>query len=117
MKNKTDHQLIMYTSQDGKTKLRIQASPNENTVWLSQKQMSELFDTSRENVTMHIKNVFAEGELDESSVCKDFLLTADDGKNYQKVLTMTQKPNQRLNFSNLFKTKCTMQRMAKLLPN
>ena len=44
--------------------------------------MSELFQTSRENVTMHLKNIFEEDELDKNSVCKDFLHTAEDGKNY-----------------------------------
>ena len=82
MKPKPDNQLIMYTTTDGKTKLRVNVSPSENTCWLTQKQMADLFQTTRENVTMHIGNVFKEGELDENSVCKDFLLTADDGKNY-----------------------------------
>jgi hypothetical protein len=44
--------------------------------------MAELFQTSRNNITMHIRNIFLEGELEENSVCKDFLHTATDGKNY-----------------------------------
>lgn len=45
--------------------------------------MADLFDTTRENITLHIKNIFNEKELLESSVCKDFLLTASDGKRYK----------------------------------
>jgi hypothetical protein len=53
------------------------------TVWLTQAQMAELFGTSRNNITMHVRNVFKEGELVERSVCKDFLHTAADGKRYK----------------------------------
>ena len=82
MKNKNDNQLIMYTTVDGKTKIRTNFDVKESTVWLTQKQMAELLQTTVPNVNMHIKNAFAEGELDENSVIKDFLITADDGKNY-----------------------------------
>src|SRR5699024_3138483 len=51
-------------------------------VWLTQNAMAELFDTTRNNITMHIKNIFAEGELEEKAVSKESLLTAKDGKNY-----------------------------------
>lgn len=50
---------------------------------LTQKALAELFQTSRENITMHLKNIFTEGELEENSVCKDFLHTTTDGKNYK----------------------------------
>jgi len=52
------------------------------TAWLTQAHLAELFQTSRPNITMHIKNILEEGELQEVSVCKDFLHTAADGKNY-----------------------------------
>ena len=52
------------------------------TVWLTQQQMSELFSTTRNNITLHIRNIFKEGELDEDSVCKESLRTAADGKSY-----------------------------------
>ena len=55
----------------------------EDTVWLTQAQMTELFDTSKQNVSLHINNCFKEGELDKDSVVKDFLTTASDGKNYK----------------------------------
>jgi len=81
MKNKhNDNQLLMYTTADGKTALRVAVSPTENTVWLTQKQMAELFQTTRENVTMHIGNVFDEGELEPEATSKDFLLVQKEGE-------------------------------------
>jgi len=56
------------------------------TVWLTQAQMTELFQTTRNNITLHICNIFKEGELEESSVCKESLLTAADGKRYKTKL-------------------------------
>ena len=53
------------------------------TVWLTQSQMADLFQTSIPNVSMHIRNIFREGELQEESVVKDFLTTAVDGKRYR----------------------------------
>jgi len=83
MKEKNnENQLIMYTSADGKTKVRVSFDMKESTAWLTQKQIAELFQTTQENVSMHIKNIFKEGELQENSVYKDFLYTADDGKKY-----------------------------------
>jgi hypothetical protein len=62
------------------------------TVWLSQAQMSELFQTTRNNVTMHISNIFKEGELEKSKVCKDFLHTTQHGaiagKTQEKVIKL-----------------------------
>ena len=57
----------------------------DDTVWLTQQQMAELFQTTRNNVTLHIGNIFKEGELEESSVRKESLLTASDGKRYRKI--------------------------------
>ena len=65
------------------TKLRLTVPIQEDTVWLTQAQMTELFDTSKQNVSLHINNCFKEGELDKVSVVKDFLTTASDGKNYK----------------------------------
>ena len=62
--------------------LNVSVSPKEETVWLSQNQISLLFETTISNVSMHIKNILDEGELDPSSVIKDFLHTAPDGKQY-----------------------------------
>ena len=66
--------------------IRLEVRMEEETVWLTQAQMAMLFETSRNNITLHIKNIFKEGELEERAVCKDFLLTAADGKKYKTKL-------------------------------
>ena len=73
-------QLIIYQTEDGNTKVDVLLE-NE-TVWLSQANMAELFQTTKQNVGQHIKNIFNEGELDEISVVKSFFTTAADGKKY-----------------------------------
>ncbi len=75
-----DNEIILYQP-DSTIKLEVRLE-NE-TVWLTQAQMTELFQTTRNNITMHIRNIFKEGELDESSVCKESLHTAADGKRYK----------------------------------
>ena len=60
----------------------IEVRFEEGDLWLTQKLLGELYDTTRNNITMHIKNIFSDGELEEKSVSKKFLLTASDGKNY-----------------------------------
>ena len=77
----TTSELILYQTEDGKTKVEVRLQ--DETVWLSQKLMAELFQTSVPNINMHIGNIFEEGELAADSVIKDFLTTAADGKNYQ----------------------------------
>jgi hypothetical protein len=62
--------------------VKIDVVIKDETIWLTQKAMAMLFGTSRENITMHLKSVFENDELQEDSVCKKFLLTAADGKNY-----------------------------------
>ena len=74
-------ELILYQTEDGKT--RIEVRLQDETVWLSQKLMAELFQTTVPNINMHINNIFEEGELEVESVIKDFLITAADGKKYQ----------------------------------
>ena len=74
-------ELILYQTDDGGT--RIEVRMQGETVWLTQNQMSELFQTTKQNVSLHIQNLFKEKELPESSVVKEFLTTAPDGKNYQ----------------------------------
>lgn len=64
----------------------IEVRMEDETVWLTQMQMAELFQTTRNNITLHIANVFKEGELSELSVGKDSLLTANDGKKYKTKL-------------------------------
>jgi len=78
---RTDSEVILYQTEDGKSRLQVRFSGE--TVWLTQSQMAELFQTTKQNVSLHIKNIFAEKELSEKSVVKEFLTTAGDGKNYQ----------------------------------
>ena len=73
--------LLIYQTQDGSTKIQVQLT--DNTVWLTQADMVELFQTTKQNISLHIKNIFAEGELDENSVVKEYLTTAADGKSYR----------------------------------
>ena len=73
-------ELIIYQSDDGRT--RIETRLEGETVWLTQAQMAELFQKGRVTITEHIRNIFAEGELDELSVCRKFRHTAADGKSY-----------------------------------
>jgi len=75
------NQIIIYNTEDGQTKLEVKLE-NE-TVWLNQKQMAELFDCSVDNISLHLRNVFKEAELGENSVTEDYSITATDGKNYQ----------------------------------
>jgi hypothetical protein len=72
---------ILYTSQDGE--VRVDVFINDETVWLTQKAMQELFDRSKSTVSEHISNVFKEGELDENQVVRKSRTTADDGKDYE----------------------------------
>ena len=79
---KEKNQILIYSSND-EANLKIDVRLEDDTVWLTQAQMAVLFDTTRNNITIHIGNVFNEKELNEESVCKDSLLTAADGKKYR----------------------------------
>jgi hypothetical protein len=70
MTDESASQFIIYQSEDGQTRLDVRFV-NE-TVWLSQQQMAELFQTSRTNIVEHIGNIYAEGELHESATCREF---------------------------------------------
>ncbi|MFH1048174.1 MAG: virulence RhuM family protein [Patescibacteria group bacterium] len=76
-----DGKIIIYNSKDGKAKLEVRLE-NE-TVWLSQKQMAELFNCSADNIGLHLKNIFNQRELAENSVTEEYSVTASDGKNYK----------------------------------
>lgn len=73
--------LILYTSEDGRSQIRLRAEGG--TVWLSQLEMAELFQTSKQNVAKHLKAIFADQELSEPAVVNQWLTTAADGKNYR----------------------------------
>ena len=73
-------ELLFYTSKDGKVKMEIHVE-NE-TIWMSQQMMAELFRTTKQNIAKHLKRIFEQGELQEESVVNYWLTTAADGKNY-----------------------------------
>jgi len=72
-----DTEIIIYQSEDGITKIDVRM--DDETVWLSQAQMAELFQTTPQNITLHIKNVYSEGEVPQESTCKDYLQVQDEG--------------------------------------
>ena len=76
-----NNQIIIYQTSDGKASIKVKLE--QDTVWLNQIQMVELFQQSKQNISLHIKNIFKENELPEFSVVKDSLTTAADGKNYK----------------------------------
>ena len=73
-------EFLLYQTEDGRT--RIDVRLEDETVWLSQSQMCELFDKDKRTISEHIRNIFKEGELREESVVRKFRTTAADGKNY-----------------------------------
>ena len=70
-------EIIIYQTEDGDTKIDVRL--DNETVWLTQKLMAELFQTTPQNITIHLRNIFEEGELDEISTCKDFLQVQKEG--------------------------------------
>ena len=70
-------ELLIYQTEDGRT--RIQVRLEDETVWLTQADMAQLFQTTPQNITLHLKNIFQEGELDERATCKDFLQVQAEG--------------------------------------
>ena len=74
-------EIVIFNNEDGNVCVQIDVV--NDTIWLNQKGMSELFGTTTQNITVHLKNIFSSGELELGSVCKEFLQTATDGKNYR----------------------------------
>ena len=81
MSSENNSEILLYQTEDGQTKIDVKIEGE--TVWLAQAQMVELFQTSKQNVSLHINNIFKEGELNELSVVKEYLTTASDGKKYK----------------------------------
>jgi len=77
----TKSELILYQTEDGHTHIEVRLQ--DETVWMSQLAMAELFQSTKQNISLHLKNVFDEGELLERRVVKEYLTTASDGKNYR----------------------------------
>jgi hypothetical protein len=76
--------VILYTTEDGKTQIDLHLK--DGTVWLSQLQIADLFSATKQNISLHLKNIFEEEELSEISVVKESLTTAADAKNYRTKL-------------------------------
>lgn len=74
-------ELVLYTTEDGVSQFFLRAE--EDTVWLTQLELAELFQTSKQNISLHVKNILAEGELKAEAVVKQNLTTASDGKRYR----------------------------------
>ena len=77
MKNESQSSIILYQTEDGRT--GIQCRFENETVWLTQALMAELFQVTPQNVTLHLKTIFDEGELDEAATCKDYLQVRTEG--------------------------------------
>jgi len=75
-----ESKIIIYQTEDGNTK--IETRLEDDTVWLTQAQLCELFQKSKATISEHIRNIFVEAELQETSVVRNFRTTATDGKNY-----------------------------------
>ncbi|MEG1026996.1 MAG: virulence RhuM family protein [Flavobacterium sp.] len=76
-----EQNIIIYRTTDGKAAVSLYAK--DGSVWMNQNQLAELFDTSKQNISLHITNILEDSELDKISVVKDYLTTASDGKNYK----------------------------------
>ena len=71
-----NNEFIIYTTDDGQVDIEVRLE--DENVWLTQNSMAELFDTTKQNISLHIKNIFEENELNENSVVKENLTTAKD---------------------------------------
>ena len=89
MENKKDNsrivenEILIYQTEDGHTKIDVKLEGE--TVWLTQAQLCELYQTSKSNISEHIRHIFEEGELEENTVVRKFRTTAADGKNYNTI--------------------------------
>ena len=75
-------EIAIFHTEDGAAKVQIQAVVKDETIWLTQKAMGELFGCSTDNIGLHLKNIFTSGELDELSVTEKNSATAADGKKH-----------------------------------
>ncbi len=74
---KEDQKIVIYQTEDGQTQIDVRLE-NE-TVWLTQAQMVELFQTTKQNVSLHVGNVFKEGELEQEATVKEYLTVQNEG--------------------------------------
>ncbi len=80
MNNNSQQNIIIYKTADGKASVALYAK--DGNIWMNQNQLAELFATSKQNIGQHISNILNEGELEDSSVVKNYFTTANDGKQY-----------------------------------
>ncbi len=93
--------LIIYKNSDGN--IIVDAIYKDETLWLTQKGMAKVFDCSTDNISLHLKNIFKENELDENSVVEDSSVTASDGKNYKtKILKLAINEFKKLGFKEIY---------------
>lgn len=78
MKKIPDNQIIFYQTSDGQVNIEVMFA--EENIWLTQKRMAELFDTTTQNITQHLKNIYVEKETEQEATCKDFLQVQNEGK-------------------------------------
>src|SRR5690625_4009621 len=84
MDNKTD--ILIYQTEDGNTKIDVRLE--DETVWMTQKGIAELYQTTPQNITLHIKNIYEELELAEKAICKDYLQVQKEGSREVKRKTL-----------------------------
>ena len=77
MKKLPDNQIAFYQSSDGSVNIEVLFA--EENIWLTQKKMAELFDTTAQNITQHLKNIYQSVEIEEVATCKDFLQVQIEG--------------------------------------
>jgi hypothetical protein len=75
--NENRSEIVLYQLEDGQA--RIEVRLEEESVWLTQAAMAELFQSTPQNITVHLKNIYDEGELSESATCKDYLQVQKEG--------------------------------------
>jgi hypothetical protein len=80
MKKSAENKIILYQDDNGITNVSVRFA--EDDLWITQKQLAEIYDTTKQNIGQHVKNITEDGELDTNSVVKFFFTTAADGKNY-----------------------------------
>ena len=78
---KQTDEIIIYNTEDGKTNVKLYAQ--DGMIWMNQQQIALLFESSKQNISLHIANIFKDKELDKKAVVKNYLTTASDGKNYE----------------------------------
>jgi len=81
--SKPENNIILYQDENGVTRVNVRFSDED--LWLTQFQVAEIYDTTKQNISQHIKNILSDGELSENSVVKKFFTTASDGKEYKIV--------------------------------